>query len=108
MTDDDFEPWTLRDLTDHLSRTDPDSDGLVVREVTRRMAEQLPCVRSLDPGHLMLDLCHALTAIAAVTDEVIGSWMADLDDEERPDGTATVVERLLGCARDLQEIGGTF
>lgn len=108
MTDEDFEHWTLRDLTDHLSRTDPDSDGLVVREVTRRMAKQLPGVRSLDPGHLMLDLCHALTAIAAVTGEVIGSWMSDLDDEERPDGIATVVERLLACANDLQAIGGTF
>lgn len=108
MTGEDFEPWTLQELIDHLSRTDPDSDGLVVREVTRRMAEQLPDVRSLDPGHLMLDLCHALTAIAAVTGEVIGSWMSDLDDEERPDGTATVVERLLACANDLQEIGGMF
>lgn len=108
MTDEDFEPWTLRDLTDHLGRTNPDSDGLVVREVTRRMAEQLPDVRSLDPGHLMLDLCHALTAIAAVTNEVIGNWMSDLDNEERPDGTATVVERLLACANDLQQIGGTF
>ena len=108
MTDEDFEPWTLRDLTDHLSRTDPDSDGLVVREITRRMAEQLPDVRSLDPGMLMLDLCHALTAIAAVTGEVIDRWMSDLDDEERPDGAATVVERLLACANDLQQISGTF
>lgn len=108
MIDEDFEPWSLRDLTDHLGRTDPDSDGLVVREVTRRMAEQLPDVRSLDPGHLMLDLCHALTAIAAVTNEVIGSWMSDLDDEERPDGAATLVERLLACANDFQAISGTF
>lgn len=108
MTDEDFEPWTLRELTDHLGRTDPDSDGPVVRELTRRMAEQLPDVRSLDPGHLMLDLCHALTAIAAVTNEVIGRWMSDLDDEERPGGTATVVERLLACANDLQQISGTF
>lgn len=108
MTDTDFEPWTLRELTDHLSRTNPDSDGLVIRELTRRMAEQLPGVRSLDPGHLMLDLCHVLTAIALVTSEVIGSWMSDLDDEERPDGTATVVERLLACANDLQEISGSF
>lgn len=108
MINEDFKPWTLRELTGHLSRTDPDSDGLVVREITRRMAEQLPGVRSLDPGHLMLDLCYALTAIAAVTSEVIGSWMSDLDDEERPDGTATVVERLLACANDLQAISGAF
>lgn len=108
MTDEDFEPWTLPELTDHLGRNSPDCDGLVVREVTRRMAEQLPDVRILDPGMLMLDLCHALTAIAAVTNEVIDRWMSDLDDEERPHGTATVVERLLACANDLQAIGGTF
>lgn len=108
VTDDDFEPWTAADLADAVWAENPDSDGRVVRELTRRMAEQLPDVRSLDPGHLMLDLCHALTAIAAVTNEVIGSWMSDLDDEERPDGTATVVERLLACANDFQAISGTF
>lgn len=108
MNDEDFEPWTLPELTDALESANPDSDGRVVRELTRRMAEQLPGVRSLDPGHLMLDLCHALTAIAAVTNEVIDRWMSDLDDEERPDGTATVVERLLACANDLQQVSGTF
>lgn len=108
VTDEDFEPWTLQELTDHLRHAKPDCDGIVVRELTRRMAEQLPDVRSLDPGNLMLDLCHALTAIAAVTGEVIDSWMSDLDDEERPAGTATVVERLLACANDFQEISGTF
>lgn len=108
MNDEDFEPWTLPELTDALESANPDSDGRVVREVTRRMAEQLPDVRSLDPGLLMLDLCHALTGIAAVAHEVIDRWMSDLDDEERPAGTATLVERLLACASDLQEIGGTF
>lgn len=108
MTDEGFEPWTLHDLTDALKSADPDSDGRVVRELTRRMAVQLPGVRSLDPGFLALDLSYALTAIAAVASEVIGSWMADLDDEERPDGTATLVERLLACANDFQAISGTF
>lgn len=108
MNDEDFEPWTLPELTDALESANPDSDGRVVREVTRRMAEQLPDVRSLDPGFLTLDLGYALTAIAAVANEVIDRWMSDLDDEERPDGTATLMERLLACANDLQEIGGTF
>lgn len=108
MTDEDFEPWTLPELTDALESANPDSDGRVVRELARRMAEQLPGVRSLDPLGLTLDLSYALTAIAAIMGEVIGSWMADLDDEERPDGTSTVVGRLLACANDLQAISGTF
>lgn len=108
MTDEEFEPWTLPELTDALESANPDSDGRVVREVTRRMAEQLPGVRSLDPGMLTLDLSYALTALAAIADEVIGNWMSDLDDEERPAGTATLVERLLACANDFQDISGTF
>lgn len=108
MTDEDFEPWTLPELTDALKSANPDSDGRVVRELTRRMAEQLPGVRSLDPGMLTLDLCHALTAVAAVASEVIDRWMSDLDDEERPAGTATLVQRLLACANDFQEISGSF
>lgn len=108
MTDEDFEPWTLPELTDALESANPDSDGRVVREVTRRMAEQLPDVRRLDPGMLTLDLSYALTAVAAVAGEVIDRWMSDLDDEERPAGAATLVERLLACANDFQEISGTF
>ena|SRR5437764_734499 len=108
MTDTDFEPWTLPELADALESANPDSDGRVVRELTRRMAEQLPGVRSLDLLGLMLDLSYALTAIAAVTNEVIDRWMSDLDDEERPEGAATLVERLLACANDFQVISGTF
>lgn len=108
MTDEDFAPWTLPELTDALESANPDSDGHVVRELTRRMAEQLPGVRSLDPGMLTPDLSYALTAIAAVAGEVIDRWMGDLEDEERPDGTATLIERLLGCAGDFREISGTF
>lgn len=108
MSDEDFEPWTLPELTDALESANPDSDGRVVRELTRRMSEQLPDVRILDPGFLALDLSYALTGIAAVANEVIDRWMGDLDDEERPAGTATLVERLLACANDLQEISGTF
>lgn len=108
MTDEDFEPWTAADLADAIWAENPDGDGRVVRELTRRMAEQLPSVRELDPLHLTLDLAYTLTAIAAVASEVIGSWMSDLDDEERPDGAATLVERLLACANDFQRISGTF
>lgn len=108
MVDEEHEPWTLPELTDALKSADPDSDGRVVRELTRRMAEQLPDVRSLDPLHLTLDLRYTLTALAAVANEIIGEWMSDLDDEERPDGAATLVERLLGCANDFQAISGTF
>lgn len=108
MTDEEHEPWTTADLADAIWAENPDGDGRVVRELTRRMAEQLPGVRSLDPGFLALDLAYTLTAIAAVASEVIGSWMSDLDNEERPDGTGTLVERLLACANDFQQISGTF
>ncbi|NUQ98325.1 MAG: hypothetical protein HOY79_17835 [Streptomyces sp.] len=108
MADEDFEPWTLPELTNALKSATPDGDGRVVRELTRRMAEQLPGVRSLDPGMLTLDLSYTLTAIAAVANEIISEWMSDLDDEERPDGTGTLVERLLACANDFQAISGTF
>lgn len=108
MTDDDFKPWTLRELTDHLGRTDPDSDGLVVRELTRRMAEQLPGVRKLDPGLLALDLSYALTSIAQVADVLILHWMSDLETDERPRDLETVAERLRACAGDFREISGSF
>jgi len=108
MTDTDFEPWTLRDLTDHLCGEDPDSDGRVLRELSRRMAVQLPGVRRLDPLGLALDLSHALAAFATVADTLIGEWMADLDDEERPEGVATLAGRLRECAAGFREISGTF
>jgi len=108
MTDTDFEPWTLAEITDHLRREDPDSDGIVIRELGRRMAEQLPGVRRLDPLHLALDLSHALTAFATVAEMLIGEWMADLGKEERPGGVVTLAGRLRECAADFHEISGTF
>jgi hypothetical protein len=108
MTDTDFEPWTLPDLTDHLRSEDPDSDGRVLREVARRMAEQLPGVRRLDPLGLALDLSHVLASLATVADTLVGEWMANLDDEERPEGAAGLAERLRECAADFHEISGTF
>jgi hypothetical protein len=65
-------------------------------------------VRELDPLHLALDLSHTLAALATVADTLIGEWMADLDDEERPEGAATLAGRLRECARDFKEISGTF
>jgi len=108
MTDTDFEPWTLLDLTDQLRSGDPDSDGRVLRELARRMAVQLPDVRRLDPLHLALDLSHVLTDLATVAETLVGEWMADLDDEERPEGVATLAVRLRECAADFHEISGTF
>lgn len=108
MTDTTTAPWTLAEITDHLHREDPDSDGIVIRELSRRMAEQLPGVRRLDPLHLMLDLSHALAAFATVADTLIGEWMADLDEEERPEGVATLAGRLRECAADFREISGSF
>ena len=108
MTDTDDEAWTLGGLTNLLRRGDPDADGRVLRELSRRMAEQLPGVRILDPLHLALDLSHALVVFAVVADTLVGEWMADLDGEERPEGVATLVGRLRECAADFREISGTF
>lgn len=110
MTDNDeeFEPWTLLDLTDHLRRGDPDGDGRVLREVTRRMVEQLPGVRRLDPGMLALDLSYTLLSIAQIADILIGEWMTDLESDERPRDLETVAERLCACAGDFREISGSF
>jgi hypothetical protein len=108
VTDTDFEPWTLRDLTDHLRSGDPDSDGRVLREVARRMAEQLPGVRRLDPLGLALDLSHVLASLATVAETLVGEWMADLDDEERPEGVAGLAGQLRECAAGFREISGTF
>lgn len=108
MTDTDFGPWTLRNLTDHLRREGPDSDGRVLRELARRMAEQLPGVRRLDPLGLALDLSHVLASLATVADTLIGEWMADLDEEERPEGVAMLAGRLRECAADFHEISGMF
>lgn len=106
--DEDFEPWTLLQLTDSLATGHPDQDGRVVREVTRRMAEQLPDVKALDPLHLAKDLSHTMTAVASIANDLVARWLSDLDDEDMPDGSATLVERLLACAGDFQEISGSF
>lgn len=106
--DEEFEPWTLHDLTGHLRRQDVDADGRVVREVTRRIAEQLPDVKALDPLHLALDLSHALTSVAQIADHLIRHWMSDLETDEQPRDLETLVERLKACAADFREISGTF
>jgi len=108
MTDTDDEAWTLGGLTNLLRREDPDADGRVLRELSRRMAEQLPGVRRLDPLHLALDLSHVLASLATVADTLVGEWMSDLDDEERPEGVADLAGRLRECAADFHEISGTF
>lgn len=104
----DTEPWTLAEIADYLRREDPDSDGIVIRELSRRMAKQLPGVRRLDPAGVALDLSHTLAAFATVADTLIGEWMADLDEEERPEGVATLAGRLRECAAGFREISGTF
>lgn len=106
--DEEFEPWTLPDLTDHLRREDPDADGAVMRELTRRMAEQLPDVRKLDSGMLALDLSHALASLAQVAEHLIRHWMSDLETDERPRDLETLPERLKACAGDFREISGSF
>src|SRR5690349_12258578 len=108
MTDTDDEAWTLGGLTNLLRRGDPDADGRVLRELSRRMAEQLPGVRRLDPLHLALDLSHTLAAFATVAETLTGEWMADLDEVERAEGVATLAGRLRECAADFHEISGTF
>ena len=108
MTDEDFEPWVNADLFDAIRTKTVDSDGRVVRELARRMAERLPGVRSLDPGCLALDLSMALASVAQVAETLIGEWMTDLDDEERPEGVAGLAGRLRECAAGFREISGTF
>lgn len=107
-TDDDEDaPWSLADLTAHLSRQDPDADGRVVREVTRRMAAQLPDTQCCDPGLMSLDLSYALTALATVALEIL-DHLSDLEDEEKPEGASALVEHLCTAGNTFAEIHGRF
>jgi hypothetical protein len=108
MTNTTDDAWTTADLSNAIHAETPGGNAFVLRELARRMAAQLPGVRRLDPLHLALDLSHALADLATVADTLIGEWMADLDDEERPEGVATLAGRLRTCAADFREISGTF
>ena len=108
MTDTDDETWTTADIANAVHAESPSGDAFVVRELTRRIAERLPGVRRADPGMMALDLSHALASIGEVAETLIGEWMADLEDEERPEGVARLAVRLRECAADFHEISGTF
>ena len=108
MTDTDDETWTTADIANAVHAESPSGDAFVVRELTRRIAERLPGVRRADPGMLALDLSHTLASLATIADALIGEWMADLDDEERPEGVVVLAGRLRECAAGFHEISGTF
>lgn len=109
MSDDpDFEPWSNADLADAIRTGTVDSDGRVVRELTRRMAEHIQDVHTPNPKLLTQDLSQALTSLAWIASTVVNEWMADLGDEKRPEGAATILERLVGAAKDFKEISGSF
>jgi len=108
VNDIDDETWTTADIANAVHAESLSGDAFVVRELTRRIAERLPGVRRADPGMLALDLSQALVSIGEVAEMLIGEWMADLDEEERPEGVAILAGRLRECAADFHEISGTF
>jgi hypothetical protein len=108
MTDTDDETWTTADIANAVHAESLSGDAFVVRELTRRMAEQFSGVRRADPGMMALDLSHVLASLATVADTLIAEWMSDLDDEERSEGAAGLAERLRECAAILHEISGSF
>lgn len=87
------EPWEIGDIAAHLTRGDLGSDGLVLREIARRMAAATPAP-DVDARSLAVDLGCAITSLLDVAAELLRHAEDNFDDK-------TAADDFLGDARDI-------
>lgn len=87
------EPWEIGDIAAHLTRGDLGADGLVLREIARRMADHVPA-NGVDARSLAVDLGCAITSLLDVAAELLRHAEDNFDDK-------TEADEILGDARDI-------
>lgn len=108
MSDEETEPWTLREITDELKHENVDSDGRVIRELTRRVADAIPTAKRYDAGLIALDLGHALWSIAEVVEHILTDDLGDLEEEERDPEWAILADQIKASANYVKNLRQRF